>query len=540
MDGEQSRLREAQPRTLAPELAQFRQQLEVQFQQQLESLQAQFVSQLEEQRAAMQHAQSETQALRHQLELARQQTDAVNRAEGPAPNPVASVHRVKSLQPAPMTYYSGERSRLAVTDWCTAAQDRVFDPAKKEWALMGCQWTSDQELEVVSTLTTYLTGDAKGWYQSLSASEKPSSVQAFLKVVNERFLPFEKEEQTTIKKDVAKMEPKTYQKMVRWAIKMDEIENDRSSEEQVNIQTWTTAAQQGPLQALGLPARTDYALMELGNAAAKHHGKTKEGSGGKRRPKRNDTCNHCGQKGHWARDCKASPPGTSHAKERQVHSLELCAARKEPEMCPSELIEIEALVDEKPAAAIVDTGATHTFLSSRWCQLAGMPVNKARGKPVGVRLADGSLKNTLGTARVLINVPGTEASEQDVVVYDGRRDLILGMDWLRRNKTALQVGGRVLMNVELDHNVLHCPARHDCDICKFAKIRKKRAPRRAKQGDEDEDDMPPPFNNIVSVNLLDPGQPGGDGTRFLLTHLDHSTKWFQLASMADKSADEAL
>lgn len=85
------------------------------------------------------------------------------------------------------------------------------------------------------------------------------------------------------------------------------------------------------------------------------------------------------------------------------------------------------------------------------------------------------------------------------------------------------------------HEVLHLPADPTCEICRVGKLRRKRMVRKSDRGSTVKTST---FNQIVSVDLLDPALVSIDGFRYILTHLDESTGWLSVVCIRNKTPSD--
>ncbi|KAA8490753.1 hypothetical protein FVE85_4384 [Porphyridium purpureum] len=308
-------------------------------------------------------------------------------------------------------------------------------------------------------------------------------------------------------------------------------------------------------------ASEDVAPIDLGTAEAPHRqaGAQKKGKGRKKQPQRaapknvhalhktgraaNDTCHNCGRRGHWAAQC---------TQELRAAELEIGTSAIEA----SDLMRIPVFIIGHQAQAVVDTGATATFVSDLYHRLR-FPFTTSGPNCPRIRLADGRSTPISGKTTFLLAVPDITNEHASAWVRTGHHSLILGLDWLPQPGMKIQVGGHVLRrnpakvdaegeitkNQELDtlecadasrhmtneqhsdgtlaveHDVLHMPTRADCDACQAAKLKTLRAPRKK------ETTRFAGFNETVSVELVDPTEVGICGTRWLFTHREAATGW---------------
>ncbi|KAA8490617.1 Retrovirus-related Pol polyprotein from transposon TNT 1-94 [Porphyridium purpureum] len=247
---------------------------------------------------------------------------------------------------------------------------------------------------------------------------------------------------------------------------------------------------------------------------------------------------------YYCHRCSVWGPATHNcADRRDDRDANLGGAELMTASAGKGLLKVNAWVNGRAMKAVIDTGATHTFLSESACAMVRVRTNST-ANALTIRLADGTQCMSRGRATVNLAVLDSAEKQQDVVVYNGHNDLVIGLDWLRANRFEMTFGGHSLgtaeaEHVEQDHCVLHMPSRDTCGICSAAKLRRARAVRRDDSVGK-ERGRAREFNDVVSIDIVDPGLAAVDGSRWLLTHLDEATGWFSAIGLADKSAAECI
>ena len=103
---------------------------------------------------------------------------------------------------------------------------------------------------------------------------------------------------------------------------------------------------------------------------------------------------------------------------------------------PSDMLVVECLIDNCKATALLDTGASHSFISGAWSRDNGVHVLESE-QPLSVKMADGvscavSSRQAKGARLSLADRTETH----DFHILDGLSyDVILGMPWFHAWKT---------------------------------------------------------------------------------------------------------
>ena len=157
------------------------------------------------------------------------------------------------------------------------------------------------------------------------------------------------------------------------------------------------------------------------NRGGNHVGKPPKGGnkGGEMKDKR---CHKCGKIGHFIADC----PKASHvcAVDRMLEGGFVAKASSlKPR--PS-LLYLKAQINGKNVSCLVDTGATHSFMSPKLARELGLPTRRA-GKPINVRFAKGEPHETKEVAlHVNLKSGALEFVESFTLCEMDEVDLILG------------------------------------------------------------------------------------------------------------------
>lgn len=140
-------------------------------------------------------------------------------------------------------------------------------------------------------------------------------------------------------------------------------------------------------------------------------------------------CHGCGKIGHFIADCpdkKVSTTASLACVEDRMLEGGFVAKASSLKPRPG-LLFLEAQVKDKDVSCLVDTGATHSFMSPKLARELGLPLQKA-SKPINVRFAKGephkteevALQVTLrcGTLEFVENFTLCEMDEVDLILGD--------------------------------------------------------------------------------------------------------------------------
>src|SRR5438128_10791388 len=112
----------------------------------------------------------------------------------------------------------------------------------------------------------------------------------------------------------------------------------------------------------------------------------------------------------------------------QVNHVTAQDAEETPEVVLGKFV-----VNSAPAIVLFDSGASHSFISSRFVAKHGIPTILLN-KPLLTKSPGGNIKCILGCPRVKILLSGV-VFKADLVVLDAMEiDVILGMDWLSHHQ----------------------------------------------------------------------------------------------------------
>jgi hypothetical protein len=91
------------------------------------------------------------------------------------------------------------------------------------------------------------------------------------------------------------------------------------------------------------------------------------------------------------------------------------------------------------ATILFDSGATHSFMSTRYANTNKIPLQHMR-KPMIVISPKGSVEANHMTHKLTLTIMGRDFWATAVVLEESSIDLILGMSWLRKANAIIQCG----------------------------------------------------------------------------------------------------
>jgi hypothetical protein len=92
-----------------------------------------------------------------------------------------------------------------------------------------------------------------------------------------------------------------------------------------------------------------------------------------------------------------------------------------------------------PATILFDSGATHSFMSTRYANTNEIPLLNMR-KPMIVITPKGPIEANQMTCRLTLTIMGREFEATAIILETSSIDLILGMSWLRKAKAIIACG----------------------------------------------------------------------------------------------------
>ena len=224
------------------------------------------------------------------------------------------------------------------------------------------------------------------------------------------------------------------------------------------------------------------------------------GGPGDRRPHQDEdrrTCFFCFQTGHNIRDCKERD---ALYKRKMAYEE---SRRRSGKGSSLSIIELHALegqtprsmttqitLGNQPATALIDTGATHSFISAGAAKETKLPMEENENG-FTFSLADGSLATSRLTASAeIVFQGGHRLRAQLCVVKDLAHDVILGTDILEAQDARIDVRQRKIWFGSSDGITLSQTGGH------LAAITEEQSPLELLEGEDDDDELQSSFWEI--------------------------------------------
>ncbi|XP_022865430.1 uncharacterized protein LOC111385281, partial [Olea europaea var. sylvestris] len=150
-----------------------------------------------------------------------------------------------------------------------------------------------------------------------------------------------------------------------------------------------------------------------------------------------NVCYRYGQEGHFASDCKAYPPKKDNEQGRKVKAKVFALTREEATEDPNVMAGILS-ISELPAYVLIDSGATHSFISTAFIAKSRTACEKS-DSVLEISIPSGRILNTNQIARAVKLVMEGKEFVADLHLLDMKDfDVILGMDWLGSNHATIR------------------------------------------------------------------------------------------------------
>ena len=150
-------------------------------------------------------------------------------------------------------------------------------------------------------------------------------------------------------------------------------------------------------------------------------------------------CYQCGKMGHFARDCTAQVQEPKKVPAR-VFALTQAEAEDNPSVVSGNI-----LISSIPAYALIDSGATHSFASTKYVRRLGKPLDKLDVK-YSISLPSGELMSSDQVLRgCTVFVDGRELFIDLVVLDMPDYEVILGMDWLSKYHATIDCQKKIVI-----------------------------------------------------------------------------------------------
>jgi hypothetical protein len=126
-------------------------------------------------------------------------------------------------------------------------------------------------------------------------------------------------------------------------------------------------------------------------------------------------------------------------------------------------------IHHKPAVILFDSGATHSFINSKFGTKVGLDYYPTKGAYM-IATPGGKIVSNQICRNVLIQL-GSNLVKTDLLLLDlEKMDILLGMDWMTRHRVSLDISSRA---VEIDSpyqgtTVLYLSPRKCINSCAYA------------------------------------------------------------------------
>jgi predicted aspartyl protease len=155
------------------------------------------------------------------------------------------------------------------------------------------------------------------------------------------------------------------------------------------------------------------------------------------------TCYKCGKTGHYAIVCPQRIATTPMQNKQQTlgssNGFTIVRVNQVSADATTEGADIALgmfYINAIHAAILFDSGATHSFMSSRYANTNELPLQYMK-TPMVVITPKGPVEANYMTHRLTLTIMGREFWATPIVLEESRIDLILGMSWLRKAKVVI-------------------------------------------------------------------------------------------------------
>ncbi|XP_050896662.1 uncharacterized protein LOC127103448 [Lathyrus oleraceus] len=180
-------------------------------------------------------------------------------------------------------------------------------------------------------------------------------------------------------------------------------------------------------------------------------------------PKGDVTCFKCGKQGHKSFDCKVGSNVTCYNCGEKGHISTKCNKLKKEQAkgkmfalsgadtyAEERLIRGTCFINNMPLIAIIDTDATHSFISLECAKRLNLELSVTRGSMVIDTLAMGSVTTSSVCLKCTLNICDKYFEVDLVSIPLSQLDVILGMDWLRDNHVYINCFAKAVLFLELE------------------------------------------------------------------------------------------
>jgi hypothetical protein len=236
----------------------------------------------------------------------------------------------------------------------------------------------------------------------------------------------------------------------------------------------------------------------------------------------NYRCFNCGNPSHFIKDClqprrsfqgQTSTPNSKGKSKKQMIQVRqgrvnLTTLSELPEGAP--IMTGTFSINHQPVIILFDSGATHSFISSKCGTKIGLDLYPTSGAYM-IATPGGKISSNQVCRSVPIQM-GRNLMRTDLLLLDLEgMDILLGMNWMTRHRVSLDIPSRAVKIDSQDHEptILYLPQREYNNSCAYAVegIKLKDIPIVCEYPDVFPDDLPgmPPDRDIEFIIELQPG-----------------------------------
>ncbi|XP_066162141.1 uncharacterized protein, partial [Oryza sativa Japonica Group] len=355
-----------------------------------------------------------------------------NQRFGPPPSHLSKLLDFLRIQPPT---FSSTTNPMEANDWLRAIE--------KKLNLLQCN-----DREKVAFATHQLQGPASAWWDNyvatrLGATELISGVyEDFEKLVDKAIRQEEQRNKMDRKRKAAQISfpqgndqkprfmtgqlggPSTLIVCQHRPYHPSNFNNDYNGGSHNNSKQHNHNSTPPPLMA---PAQSDPPAVSVQSE------QPKKGAVGKPGP-----CFNCGKHGHFASKC----PKLNRTRPRFIQARAHDVSAKEAQAAP-EVVLGTFPVNSYPATVLFDSGASHSFISKRFAGTHGLSVVELK-IPMQVHTPGNDMRTAHYCPSVTIEIKRSPFLSNLILLESKDLDVILGMDWLTRNKGVIDCASRTI------------------------------------------------------------------------------------------------
>jgi hypothetical protein len=159
------------------------------------------------------------------------------------------------------------------------------------------------------------------------------------------------------------------------------------------------------------------------------------------------TCYKCGKIGHYANVCPqriaTTPVQNKQQTSRSGKGFSIARVNQvSVDATPdgADIVLSMFYVNAIPTTILFDSGATHSFMSTRYANTNEIPLLNMRKPMIVIITPKGPVEANQMTHRLTLTIMGREFGATTIILEASSIDLILGMSWLRKAKAIIACG----------------------------------------------------------------------------------------------------